>query len=99
MAPETLSDRVAAAKEIVRVFRAERMTYMLISLLAVGMLFTILWKQFTASDLSAAQLLAYFGSSGLIAVSAGRVLYMFNLVVKRVFLEPPPPAGAGEEDK
>ncbi len=98
MATEKLSDRVAAAKELVELFKPERMTYMVISLLAVGMLFTMLWRQFTAGNLSTAQLLAYFGSSGLIAVSAGRVLYMFHLVVKRVFIEQVV-ADTGKENK
>jgi hypothetical protein len=70
--------RLAAIERITQLFKLERIVYLSITILALGMLLAsagiLVWKG-TAGP---AELSSLFGSSGLIAYSCGRVLFMWH---------------------
>src|SRR5688500_12655376 len=95
MTDDALRERVQAAQLIVRIFTAERLSYLAVSLLSVVTLFVILGSQLARGNLETTTLTLFLGSSGLITVSSYGVIHMFNLVMKAVFNTPEkPPAPA-----
>ena len=79
-----LSQRVRAVKELVALFRAERVTYLTVTILSLAMLLGSTTRLMLTGRLGLAEMTALFGSGGLITFSAGRLLSMFNRAARIV---------------
>lgn len=75
--------RLLLAKELLTVFKMERMAYMAVTLMALGFLVVVasvlLFRE------SYVMALGMFGSSGVIAYSIGQLLRMWNQVLAVIF--------------
>jgi hypothetical protein len=90
MAPtkESTKDRVESARELVKLFRFERYSYLLLSLFTAVFVIYVGWQAYTepVSD-KVVTAVALFGSGGLVAFNISRLLVMFNKVIDAVFLK------------
>ena len=83
-APEDDRDkRLRLAKELLSVFRMERMAYLIATLLAL--VFLVVVATVLLFRESYAMALGMFGSSGVIAYSIGQLLRMWNQVLAVIF--------------
>lgn len=76
-----LEQRVLAAERILRIFLPERIGYLVVSILSCVTLLVVIWRLISAGTAGTAELVLMFGSTGLITVSAVRVLRMFHDVM------------------
>lgn len=76
-----LEQRVLAAERILRIFLPERIGYLVVSILSCATLLVVIWRLIGEGDAGAGELTLMFGSTGLITVSAVRVLRMFHDVM------------------
>jgi protein-S-isoprenylcysteine O-methyltransferase Ste14 len=76
-------ERLRVAKELLAVFKVERMAYITATLLAV--VFLLVVAVILMSRESYVMALGMFGSSGVIAYSIGQLLRMWNEVLKIIF--------------
>ncbi len=79
-----LEDRIRAVERLVRVFRLERIVYLLVTGLALVMLLTAAVVMLVRSQADVTTLTLLFGSSGLITFSIGRVLRMWDQALRIV---------------
>lgn len=73
-----LEQRVLAAERILRIFLPERIGYLVVSILSCATLLVVIWRLIGSGTAGTAELVLMFGSTGLITVSAVRVLRMFH---------------------
>jgi hypothetical protein len=74
--------QVAAIRELLHIFRYERVVYLGITLLSVAMLLATAVNLFVHRQLDAAEVLGLFGPTGVIAFSSGRLLRMWTEAVR-----------------
>lgn len=84
--PETINHTVNAVKELVALFRVERMVYLIITMLSLLILVgTALWMIFNSSDQDETiAAMGLFTSSGGIMYSTGRLLKMWSEAMQLV---------------
>jgi hypothetical protein len=73
--------QVAAIRELLHIFRYERVVYLGITLVSVAMLLATAVNLLVHRQLDAAGMLGLFGPTGLIAFSSGRLLRMWTEAV------------------
>ena len=92
--PNIWQDKVQAIEQLTRIFRAERIAYLCISVVSLIMLLTSAVVLIVRSEASAATLTLLFGSSGLIGLSIARLLRMWERSFELLL---PTPGGGGNE--
>lgn len=78
-----LQDRVSAVRELMRLFRAERIAYLIAAMASVGMILYF-GLQILQRDVSTSSLTAIAGSGGLISVGMGRLLTMWTQALRLI---------------
>lgn len=77
--------RLATLEQLLRFFRPERTAHLFLSSASYVLLLGAAAMLIFRDKAGAAELSAIFGSSGLIAVSAGRLLHMWNQAFKVMY--------------
>ena len=83
MSDGVLQDRVSAVRELMRLFRAERIAYLLAATASVGMILYF-GLQIIQRDVSTSSLTAIAGSGGLISIGMGRLLTMWTQALRLI---------------
>jgi len=73
-----LQETVSALQDLARTFALERMLYLGCTIVSFIILVVILGSLFIESRVSWLQAAANFGSSGIVAISAGRISFFLN---------------------
>lgn len=84
----SFEERVVAVERLTRLFRAERVVYLLASLLSVALLLFCAFAIVVENGPNAAALSTLFGSTGILSLAIGRLLTMWTQAMRLV-------AGAG----
>ena len=79
---DNLSDRVSAIKELLEVFRFERIVYLTINIVSFIVLISSAILLLLKNTDSPIEVLGLFGSSGGITYSTGRLLRMWSEALK-----------------
>ena len=86
-------DRLAVARDIVRMFALERYTYLFFSAVSAVMVLAVAYQTITKPGVTLAELAGLLGSGGIVAFNIGRLLLMFNRVLEVVFMPSRSPGG------
>ena len=86
--PPVLRDRVEAVERLARLFKVERFVYLGVTGISFLLLLTIAVRIFIQGGAQIAEWGLLFGSSGLITVTANRVLQMWSQALRMVAAEP-----------
>jgi protein-S-isoprenylcysteine O-methyltransferase Ste14 len=78
-----LQDRVSAVRELMRLFWAERLAYLLAAVVSVGMILYF-GMQIVSRDPTISSLTAIAGSGGLISIGMGRLLTMWTQALRLI---------------
>lgn len=78
-----LQDRVSAVRDLMRLFRAERIAYLIAAVASVGMIFYF-GMQILQREPSTSTLTAIAGSGGLISIGMGRLLTMWTQALRLI---------------
>ena len=76
--PSDLDARMRALERITQIFRLERMVYLGFAIAAFVMLIVCVVAAVVRQEQSLAGTLGAFGSSGVVTITSGRVLVMWN---------------------
>ena len=90
MAPskETTRERMESARELVKLFRYERYSYLLLSLVTASFVIYVGWQAIASPiDNKIPTVIALCGSGGIVTFNISRLLVMFNKVIDAVFLK------------
>jgi len=79
-----LREKMEVVKQLTELFKFERMVYMAVTILSLAMIMGSALSLMLRDAAGPAELTMLFGSSGLIAVTAGRLLFMWNETIKRL---------------
>jgi hypothetical protein len=85
MPQPTYDQKINALKKLLRMFRFERYVHSSLAILSLIVLISMLIVLLNRGHLDVPQLSAIFGSSGLITIALGRVLYLWNQAYQIVF--------------
>jgi hypothetical protein len=86
MASPTQTDqRFATAERLVKLFWPERFAYLVLSMLTAAVVVYVGIQVIRDPTQSKTSLIPIFGSGGIVAFNIGRLLSMFNRVLKVVF--------------
>jgi hypothetical protein len=84
MSQSTIQDRLEAVRQLMRLFMAERIAYLIVAIVSVAMLLycglQILQKDAAANS----SLAGLFGSGGLISIGMGRLLTMWTQAMRLI---------------
>ena len=80
-----LNNRAAVVAELAKLYRPERITYLVISILALIMVVACTVIVVVRQGIEWAQLTLLFGSSGVITFACSRVLLMWSRAMEVVF--------------
>jgi hypothetical protein len=83
MPDNVLQDRVSAVRDLMHLFRAERIAYLIAAIASVAMIFYF-GMQILSRESSVSSLTAIAGSGGLIAVGMGRLLTMWTQALRLI---------------
>jgi hypothetical protein len=83
-----LRDRVEAVERLALLFRVERFVYLGVTVISFLLLLTIAVRIFIQGGAQIAEWGLLFGSSGLITITANRVLQMWSQALRMVASEP-----------
>jgi hypothetical protein len=78
MAANDLSDRVAAVKEVTKLFKVERLVYVSIIVVCLLILLGSVVAGLVRGKMGYAELTPMFGSGGAVAFLCGRLIHMWN---------------------
>lgn len=81
---EVLERALDAVERLMRMFRAERIVYLVAAAASFGLLFYAAFLMFAEEGVDAASLGLIFGATGLSAVSAGRIAFFLNRAFKLI---------------
>jgi hypothetical protein len=84
---EDMEERLRAVERLVQVFRLERFAYLVVTGLALLLMFASAVVLLTRGELTVPTLTLLFGSSGLISYSIGRLLKMWDQAIALVSRE------------
>lgn len=77
--------RLEAVERLTNLFRMERMVYLVTTIISLLMLVGSALSLMVKNQAGTPELTMLLGSSGLITYTAGRLLYMWNEALKRLF--------------
>ena len=78
-------DKLDTASKLVKLFWPERFAYLALSVLTAALVIYIGLQVVRDPSASKTSLIPLFGSGGIVAFNIGRLLSMFNKVIKVVF--------------
>lgn len=78
MPPDNIKDRMDAVERLTKLFRMERLVYLIITTMSLAMLLVSAGVLLEHKGAGTVELTGLFGSSGLITYSTGRLLAMWN---------------------
>jgi hypothetical protein len=82
LTPQDLSARMDAVERLTKLFRWERMVYLIMSALSLGILLTSAGVLLVQKKAGYAEITGLFGSSGIITYTSGRLLFMWNQALR-----------------
>ena len=85
--PPELRDRVEAVERLAHLFKVERFVYLGVTAISFLLLLTIAVRIFIQGGAQMAEWGLLFGSSGLITITANRVLQMWSQALRMVASE------------
>ena len=88
VAPRDLKARMDAVERLTKLFRMERVVYLVVTSISLAMLVLSASLLIVKGKAGPAELTGLFGSSGLITYTAGRLLYMWNQALRLLAGEP-----------
>lgn len=88
MSESPLSGRMDAVERLTALFRLERLVHLGITSISLVLLLICAGVLLVKGNAGPAELTGLFGSSGLIAYSAGRLLFMWNQALRLLAGEP-----------
>jgi hypothetical protein len=83
MSDSTIEERIDAVRQLMRFFRPERIAYLTVAIIAVGMILYCA-VQLIQKDPSPSSLAGLFGSGGLISLGMGRLLTMWTQAMRLI---------------
>ena len=83
MPDSALQERVSAVRDLMRLFWAERLAYLIAALASVAMILYF-GLQILSQDATISSLTAIAGSGGLISIGMGRLLTMWTQALRLV---------------
>jgi hypothetical protein len=86
--PESLRGRLEAVERLAALFRVERMVYLSITVTSFLLLFGVAVQMFLHDTTQVVEWGLLFGSSGLITITANRVLQVWSQALRMVASEP-----------
>lgn len=86
--PQALRNRLEAVERLVTLFRVERFVYLAITAISFFLLFGVAVRIFLQGTAQIAEWGLLFGSSGLITITANRVIQMWSQALRMVASEP-----------
>jgi len=86
--PQALRNRLEAVERLATLFRVERFVYLAITALSFLLLFGVAVRMFLQGTAQIAEWGLLFGSSGLITITANRVLQVWSQALRMVASEP-----------
>ena len=84
MSTEDLNARMEAVERLTKLFRMERLVYLIITTMSLGVLLTSAITLLVEKRAGNVELTGLFGSSGLITYSTGRLLKMWNQALQLI---------------
>jgi hypothetical protein len=95
----TLEDRIKAIEQLTRIFRTDRLLFLVATALALLFLLAVAGRLLIRGQGSMAEWASLFGSSGLITITINRTLQMWTQALRLLSSEPIDGAGkAGAHD-
>jgi hypothetical protein len=85
--PAILENRVAAVEKLMQLFRMERIVYLCVTSISLIVLLAIAVRMYVAGESSIPVWALMFGSSGLITITANRLLQMWTQSLRMVASE------------
>lgn len=86
--PQALRNRLEAVERLAALFRIERFVYLVITAVSFLLLFGVAVRMFIQGTAQIAEWGLLFGSSGLITITANRVLQVWSQSLRMVASEP-----------
>ena len=86
--PQTLQGRVLAIERLTALFRVERFVYLGVTGVSFLLLIGVAGRMLIQGTAQTAEWVLLFGSSGLITITANRVLQMWTQALRMVASEP-----------
>jgi hypothetical protein len=86
--PQTLHSRVLAIERLTALFRLERFVYLWVTGVSFLLLIGVAGRMLFQGTAQTAEWVLLFGSSGLITITANRVLQMWSQALRMVASEP-----------
>jgi hypothetical protein len=86
--PKALRDRLEAVERLAALFRVERFVYLAITAISFLLLFCVAVRMFMQGTAHITEWGLLFGSSGLITITANRVLQVWTQALRMVASEP-----------
>jgi hypothetical protein len=86
--PAILENRVAAVERLMHLFRMERIVYLFVTSISLIVLLAVAIRMYVAGESSIPVWGLMFGSSGLITITANRLLQMWSQSLRMVASEP-----------
>jgi len=86
--PQALRNRLEAVERLAALFRVERFVYLAITTISFLLLFGVAVRMFLQGTAQIAEWGLLFGSSGLITITANRVLQVWSQALRMVASEP-----------
>ena len=86
--PQALRNRLEAVERLAALFKLERFVYLAITAISFLLLFGVAVRMFLEGTAQIAEWGLLFGSSGLITITANRVLQVWSQALRMVASEP-----------
>ncbi len=86
--PQALRNRVEAIEKLASLFKLERFVYLVVTTVSFLLLFGVAVRMFFQGTGAMSEWVLLFGSSGLITITANRVLQVWSQALRMVASEP-----------
>jgi hypothetical protein len=86
--PQAFADRLDAIVRLTALFRVERFVYLTITIISFLLLAMVAVRMFIENALHIEELGLFFGSTGLITITANRVLQVWTQAIRMLASEP-----------
>lgn len=86
--PPTMRDRIEAVERLAYLFKVERFVYLGVTVISFLLLLTIAVRMLIQGSAESTEWVLLFGSSGLITITANRVIQMWSQALRMVSSEP-----------
>ena len=84
MSQNSIQDRLEAVRQLMRLFMAERIAYLIVAIVSVAMLLYCALQILQNDAAAVSSLIGMFGSGGLISIGMGRLLTMWTQAMRLI---------------